>query len=63
MVIEEGPRIAVGHNPYLRAWHVKDLTIEIGNCSGRFGGVRQEGAAVESATKVFEDGQAVFTKG
>ena len=29
---------------------------EIRNCSGRFGGLRQERAAVESAAEVFEDG-------
>jgi hypothetical protein len=28
-VIQEGPRISVGRNPYLMGWHVKDLTIEI----------------------------------
>jgi hypothetical protein len=27
-----------------------------GNCSGRFGGLRQERATIESAAKVFEDG-------
>ena len=29
MVICEGPRISVGSDPRLTAWHVKDLTIEI----------------------------------
>jgi hypothetical protein len=28
-VIEQGPRITVGRNPVLVAWHLKDLTIEI----------------------------------
>ncbi len=28
-VIHEGPRLAVGENPYLMAWLVKNLTIEI----------------------------------
>jgi len=29
MVLNERTRLWVGHNPYLIAWHVKDLTIEI----------------------------------
>jgi hypothetical protein len=29
IIIQEGPRIAVGVNPYLMAWRVKDLTIEV----------------------------------
>ena len=33
-----------------------------GNCSGRFCGLRQERAAVESAAEVFEDGQAVLAE-
>ncbi len=28
-LIQEGPRIAVGWNPYLMAWRVKDLTIKV----------------------------------
>jgi hypothetical protein len=28
-VIIEGPRIALGDNPCLMAWHVRDLTIEV----------------------------------
>jgi len=36
--------------------------VKTGNCSGRFGGLRQEWAAVESAAEVFEDGQVVFAQ-
>jgi hypothetical protein len=34
----------------------------LGNCSGCFDAVRQEGVAIQSAAEVFEDGQAVFAE-
>ena len=42
---------------------LRHLNRPAGNCSGRFGALRQERAAIKSEAEVFEDGQAVFAEG
>jgi hypothetical protein len=57
MVIHEGPRISVGANPFLMAWHVKDLTIEIDYKSSRevFHWTQVPGRRYNEETHEFED--------
>jgi putative flippase GtrA len=38
-------------------------TEDFRNYSGRFCGLRQEGAAIEGAPEIFEDGEVVFAQG
>jgi len=57
MVTHEGPRISVGANPYLMAWHVKDLTFEIDYKSSRevFRWTQVPGRRYNEQTHEFED--------
>ena len=57
-------------NAFERSWferlglrHNHGSSLPPRNCSGRFGGLRQEGMAVESEPEVLEDWQAVFAEG
>ena len=57
MAIEAGPRISVGANPCLVAWHVRDLTIHIDHKRSRevFRWTQVPGRRYNEETHEFED--------